>query len=167
MSSQTTIAVGATLPHHVFKIKKDDDNGPAEFDSEALYGASAGTVVIFGLPGAFTPTCSAKHLPGYVEDHAKLTEKGVSHVYCLSVNDAFVMRAWEKATASEGKVVLLPDPDASFTAKLGLTTDIPALGGIRSQRFALVAKNGVVTHVAVEEAGKFEVSSSESIINFV
>ena len=168
MSSETaTIKVGDKLPHHAFKIKVDDESGPQDFDSDAFWGAESGTIVLFGLPGAFTPTCSAKHLPGFVEDIEKLKAKGVTNVFCLSVNDAFVMRAWEKSTQSEGKVKLLPDPDASFSSAIGLTFDVPILGGKRAQRFALVAKNGVVSHVAIDEPGKFEVTSSESILNFV
>ena len=166
-SAQGTIKSGDHLPHHVFKIKSTDDEGPQDVDSQEFWGPDSGTIVLFGLPGAFTPTCSAKHLPGFVEDHEKLTAKGVTKIFCLSVNDAFVMRAWQKANNAESKVILLPDADASFTRKLGLTTEIPVLGGTRSQRFALVAKNGQVSHVAVDEPGKFEVTSSEAIMNFL
>ena len=120
-------------------------------------------VVLFAVPGAFTPTCSAAHLPGYVvlADHIKA--KGVDIIACVSVNDAFVMKAWGEAhNASE--LMMLGDGDAAFTKAIGLDKETGSFGGVRSQRYAMIIDNGVVTELAVEAAGEFEVSKSESIL---
>jgi peroxiredoxin len=123
------------------------------------------TIVIFGLPGAFTPTCSAQHVPGYVKHFEALKAKGVSEVWCLSVNDAFVMGAWGRDQHATGKVRMMADGSAEYTKKLGLELDLVARGmGIRSQRYALIARDGVVAALNVEGAGKFEVSSAEAIL---
>jgi len=120
-------------------------------------------VVLFAVPGAFTPTCSEAHLPGYVVLADKLQEKGVDLIACVAVNDAFVMKAWgEVHNASE--LLMLGDGDASFTASLGLTMDTEGFGGIRSQRYAMVIENGVVTLLNVEEAGEFEASTAETVL---
>ena len=121
--------------------------------------------MLFGVPGAFTPTCSAKHLPGYVQNYDALKAKGVDTVACMAVNDAFVMGAWGKDQGVGDKVMMLADGSADFTKKLGLELDLVARGlGVRSQRFVLVAKNGKVTHVAVEAPGAFEVSKAETVL---
>ena len=119
-------------------------------------------VVLFGLPGAYTPTCSAHHLPGFVEDFDSFKQHGVDQIVCLSVNDPFVMRSWGVEHKADEKVLMLPDGDASFTAKMGLEKDTKSFGGIRCRRFLAHVKDGVINHLAIEEDDKFEVSSSES-----
>jgi peroxiredoxin len=122
-------------------------------------------VLIFGLPGAFTPTCSAQHLPGYVANIDKLKEKGIDEIWCLAVNDAFVMAAWGREQGATGKVRMLADGSADYTRKLGLELDLTAKGmGVRCQRFAMVVDDGVVKHIAVEAPSKFEVSSAEALL---
>jgi len=122
-------------------------------------------IVIFGVPGAYTPTCSAKHVPGFVTNYIKLKEKGVDEIWCVAVNDAFVMGAWGNAQRTAGKVRMLGDGSAEYTKKLGLELDLNARGlGLRMQRFAMIVEDGVVKDIAVEAAGKFEVSSAEAIL---
>jgi peroxiredoxin len=137
--------------------------GPNTFEVADL--AKGKTIVIFGLPGAFTPTCSAQHVPGYVKHHDALKAKGVDEVWCLSVNDAFVMGAWGRDQHAAGKVRMMADGSAEYTKKLGLELDLVARGmGIRSQRFALIARDGKVTALNVEGPGKFEVSNAETVL---
>jgi peroxiredoxin (alkyl hydroperoxide reductase subunit C) len=156
-----TIQVGDSIPSA--KLMQGTAEGPKEISTEELFGGK--TVVLFGVPGAFTPTCSAKHLPGYVQNYDALKAKGVDTVACMAVNDAFVMGAWGKDQGVGDKVMMLADGSADFTKKLGLELDLVARGlGIRSQRFVLVAKNGKVTHVAVEAPGAFEVSKAETVL---
>ncbi|MCL6555887.1 MAG: peroxiredoxin [Burkholderiales bacterium] len=122
-------------------------------------------VVIFGLPGAFTPTCSAKHLPGYVSAAERLKAKGIDEILCVSVNDAFVMGAWGREQGAEGKVRLLADGNADFCQALGLTLDLRERGmGIRCQRFSMLVEDGVVKTLNVEAPGKFEVSDAETML---
>jgi len=122
-------------------------------------------IVVFGLPGAFTPTCSAKHVPGYVQQYDALKRKGVDEVWCLSVNDAFVMGAWGRDQHSSGKVRMMADGSADYTKKLGLELDLTARGmGVRSQRFSMLIEDGVVKSLNVEAPGKFEVSSAETML---
>ncbi|WP_338665535.1 peroxiredoxin [Pararoseomonas sp. SCSIO 73927] len=145
------------------KVMQAGAEGPKEVDTAALLGH--GTVVLFGVPGAFTPTCSARHLPGFVQQAAALKAKGVDTVACVAVNDAFVMAAWAKDQGVTDQVVMLADGAAAFTKALGLEMDLTARGmGVRSQRFALIAKGGKVTHLGVEQAGAFEVSSADAIL---
>ncbi len=154
------IKVGDKIPS--VKIMQGSAEGPKEVSTDELFAGK--TVVLFGVPGAFTPTCSAKHLPGYVQHAADFKGKGAT-VACLSVNDAFVMGAWGKDQGVGDNVVMLADGSATFTKALGLEMDLtPRNMGVRSQRFALVAKNGVVTHVAVEAPGAFEVSKAEALL---
>nr|WP_260680628.1 peroxiredoxin [Thalassotalea sp. PS06] len=120
-------------------------------------------VVLFAVPGAFTPTCSEAHLPGYVVKYDDFKAKGVDTIICVSVNDAFVMSAWGKSQNAEN-ILMLGDGDATFTKSLGLEMDTASFGGIRSQRYAMVVDHGVVTHLNVEAAGKFEVSDAETIL---
>ncbi len=156
-----SIKVGDKIP--AVKIMQGTAEGPKEVSTEELFAGK--TVVLFGVPGAFTPTCSAKHLPGFVQHAGDFKKKGVDVVACLSVNDAFVMGAWGKDQGTGEDVTMLADGSATFTKALGLELDLtPRNMGVRSQRFALVAKNGVVTHVAVEAAGAFEVSKAEAIL---
>ncbi len=122
-------------------------------------------IVIFGLPGAFTPTCSAKHVPGYVAQYDQLKAKGVDEIWCVSVNDAFVMGAWGRDQGSGGKVRMLGDGSAEFTKAVGLELDLSARGmGVRSQRYAMIVDDGVVKALDVEAPGKFEVSSAEAVL---
>ena len=117
------------------------------------------------MPGAFTPTCSAKHLPGFVEYSSDILGKGIDEIICVSVNDPFVMNAWEKDQNSKGKVTLLADGNGDFTEALGLSFDGSGFGlGKRGQRFVMIIDNGTVSHLAIEEAGSFEVSSAESVL---
>lgn len=123
-------------------------------------------VVIFGLPGAFTPTCSAKHVPGYVSLADTLKEQKIDEILCVSVNDAFVMNAWGKDQKADGKVRMLADGSAAFTKAVGLETDLTAKGmGIRSQRYSMLVDNGVVKALNVEAPGKFEVSDAQSMLD--
>jgi glutaredoxin/glutathione-dependent peroxiredoxin len=122
-------------------------------------------IVLFGLPGAFTPTCSAKHVPGYVSQFDQLRAKGVDEIWCLSVNDAFVMGAWGREQKAGGKVRMMADGSAEYTKKLGLDQDLTARGmGVRAQRFSMLIDDGVVKQINVEAPGKFEVSSCEAML---
>lgn len=137
--------------------------GPREVDTAELLGT--GKIVLFAVPGAFTPTCSAKHVPGFVKLSPELKEKGVDKIVCLSVNDAFVLGAWAKEQKAGDSVLFLADGSAAFTKALGLELDLTARGmGIRSQRFAAIIDDGVVKKLAVEEPGGFEVSRAEAIL---
>lgn len=156
-----TIQVGDTIPS--VKLKHLTDNGMQEVDTADLFKGKK--VVLFSVPGAFTPTCSAKHLPGFVEQADALKAKGVEEIVCTAVNDPFVMRAWGEKHGVAGKVFMLPDGNAALAGALGLTFDGSGFGlGTRGQRFAIVAEDGKVTHVAVEKPGQFEVSSAEAVI---
>ena len=122
-------------------------------------------IAIFGLPGAFTPTCSAKHVPSYVQGFDKLRAKGVDEIWCISVNDAFVMGAWGRDQKAGGKVHMMADGSAIFTKALGLDMDLTARGmGVRSQRYSMLVDNGVVKAVNVEQPGKFEVSDADTML---
>ena len=157
-----TIAAGAAIPKAQLTIM--GENGPTPVSSTELLGT--GTVVLFAVPGAFTPTCSAQHLPGFVEHHDALLAKGVDRVVCMAVNDVFVMDAWAKASGVDGKLVMAADGNGDFTAALGLELDASAFGmGRRSQRFALIARNGQVEKVFVEGPGEFRVSSAEYVLD--
>lgn len=122
-------------------------------------------LVLFGLPGAFTPTCSAKHVPSYIADYEKLKARGVDTIACLSVNDAFVMGAWGRAQHTDGKIRMLADGSAAYTKALGLELDLTARGmGIRCQRFSMLVDDGVVKTLNIEAAGKFEVSGADTML---
>ena len=156
-----TIHVGDSVP--AVTVTQATAEGPKEVAIAELFAGK--TVVLFGVPGAFTPTCSAKHLPSFVQHAAALKAKGVDLIACMAVNDAFVMGAWGKDQGVDGKVTMLADGSAAFTEAMGLGFDLTARGlGVRCQRFALVAKDGVVTHVAVEEGGAFEVAKAETVL---
>ena len=137
--------------------------GPNTFDIEK---ATAGKkIAIFALPGAFTPTCSAKHVPGYVEKAAELKAAGVDEIWCLSVNDAFVMGAWGRDQKTAGKVRMMADGSAAFTQATGLTLDLTARGmGLRSNRYSMLVVDGVVKSLNVEAPGKFEVSDATTML---
>jgi glutaredoxin/glutathione-dependent peroxiredoxin len=125
-------------------------------------------MVIFGLPGAFTPTCSGKHVPGYVAHYTDFKAKGVDELWCVSVNDAFVMGAWGKDQKADGKVRMMADGSATWTKALGLDQDMSARGmGIRSQRYAMLVENGVVKTLNVEAPARFEVSDADTLLKAV
>ena len=132
--------------------------GPNTFEIEK---ATAGkTIAVFGLPGAFTPTCSAKHVPGYIEQAEALKAAGVDEIWCISVNDAFVMGAWGREQHTGGKVRMMADGSADFTKATGLTFDLTSRGmGVRSQRYSMLVKDGVVKSLNIEAPGKFEVAT--------
>jgi glutaredoxin/glutathione-dependent peroxiredoxin len=155
------IKVGDKIPAAKLQIKTKD--GVQTKTTDEIFGGKK--VVLFALPGAFTPTCSAKHLPGFVNNHQALKSKGIDSVACLSVNDAFVMDAWGKDQGVEDKVMMLADGNGEFTKAVGLTMDGTGYGmGLRSQRYAMVLDNGVIKTLNVEAPGAFEVSSAESIL---
>ena len=155
------IQVGDKVPSTT--LQHMTDSGPADISTDEVFGGKK--VVLFALPGAFTPTCSAKHLPGFVQQAEAIRAKGVDTIACLSVNDAFVMGAWGKDQGVEDKVLMLADGSADLTKALGLELDLNSRGfGLRSQRYAMIVDDGVVTAVNVEQGGAFEVSSAEAIL---
>ncbi len=130
-----------------------------------LEAAKGKKIVIFGLPGAYTPTCSAKHVPGFVAQYDKLKAKGVDEVWCLAVNDAFVMAAWGRDQNVDGKIRMMADGSAEFTKKLGLELDLTARGmGVRMNRMSMLVEDGVVKQLNVEGPGKYEVSDAETML---
>jgi peroxiredoxin len=157
-----TIKVGDTLP--TMKLMVASADGPKEVSTDEIFKGRK--VVLFAVPGAFTPTCSARHLPGFAQNAAAIREKGVDDIVCMSVNDAFVLGAWARDQGVTDSITMMADGSAAFTRALGLELDLVARGlGTRSQRFALVADNGKVTHLAVEAPGGFEVSKAEAILS--
>ena len=156
-----TIQVGDNIPS--MKLMQGTADGPKEISTDELFKGKK--VVLFAVPGAFTPTCSSKHLPSFVQNAAAFTAKGVDSIVCMAVNDAFVMGAWGKEQGIGDKIIMLADGSAAFTKALGLELDLVPRGmGVRSQRFALVAVDGKVTHLAVEPPGGFDVSKAESLL---
>ena len=137
--------------------------GPNTFNVSDLVKGK--TIAIFGLPGAYTPTCSAQHVPGYVKHAKELKAKGVDEIWCISVNDAFVMGAWGRELKATGVVRMMADGNADFSKAIGLSADFSAYGmGTRSQRYSMLVKNGVVSQLHVEAPGKFEVSNAETML---
>ena len=163
-----TIKVGDRLPDGALSefIEVEGNGctvGPNEFKIDALTKGKKS--VIFGLPGAFTPTCSAKHVPSYVANFDKLKAKGVADVVCMSVNDAFVMGAWARDQHAAGKVRMMGDGSAAYTKALGLEFDLTAKGlGVRCQRFSMLIDNGVVKTLNLEAPGKYEVSDADPML---
>ena len=156
-----TIKTGDTLPSATFMNFTAD--GPAPITGDAIFKGK--TVALFAVPGAFTPTCSAKHLPGFKEHAADLKAKGVDTIACVSVNDVFVMKAWAKDQGVESEMIMLADGNGDFTKAVGLEMDGSKFGlGSRSQRYSLIAKDGVVTQLNVEQGGEFKVSSAEYLL---
>ncbi len=162
------IKVGDKLPAHVLMEFVDVETegctlGPNPVD---VAKATAGkTVALFALPGAYTPTCSAKHVPGYVEQFGALQAAGVDEIWCVSVNDAFVMGAWGRELKVAGKVRMLADGSADFTKATGLTLDLTSRGmGLRSNRYSMLVKDGKVTTLNIEGPGKFEVSDAATML---
>ena len=157
-----TIKVGDKIPSATLMQMKD--GGPKPITTSELFDGKK--VVLFALPGAFTPTCSAKHLPGFIQNADAIHKKGVDTIACLSVNDAFVMGAWGDSQGAGSKVVMLADGNGDFTRQLGLEMDATKFGmGQRSKRYAMIVDNGIVTALNVEEPGAFAVSSAEHVIN--
>jgi len=155
------IQVGDKIPEVTLKAKTAE--GMEDVTTSSLFGGKK--VVIFALPGAFTPTCSAKHLPGFVDKADEIKAKGVDTIACVSVNDAFVMGAWGEAQGVGDKVLMLADGNGEFSRAVGLDFDGSNFGmGVRSQRYAAIVEDGVVTHLAVEQPMQFEVSSAEAVL---
>src|SRR5471032_1053649 len=157
-----TIKVGDKIPSAT--LMEMTDGKPAPVSTDAFFVGKK--VAVFALPGAFTPTCSAKHVPGFVQNYDTFRSKGVDAIACISVNDAFVMGAWGKDQNAGDKVLMLADGNGDFTRAMGLEFDASKFGmGKRSQRYSAVVKNGVVKSLNVEEPGAFDVSSAEHMLS--
>ena len=157
-----TISKGERVPSTTFV--KMTENGPEQVASDDFFAGR--TVALFSVPGAFTPTCSARHLPGFVEKAEELKGKGVDEIACTAVNDAFVMGAWGKSANADGKVTMLADGNADFAQAVGLTMDGSKCGmGTRGQRFSMIVKDGVVAELNVEAPGDYKVSSAEYMLD--
>lgn len=155
------IQVGDKLPSVTFV--KATESGPEQVQSDAFFAGRK--VALFSVPGAFTPTCSARHLPGFVEKIDELKAKGVDEVACTAVNDAFVMAAWAKSAGADGKVTMLADGNGDFVKAVDLTMDGAKFGmGLRGQRFSMIVEDGVVRELNVEAPGEFRVSSAEHML---
>lgn len=155
------IKIGDAIP--LMKLTAAAAEGPKELSTDEVFAGKK--VVLFAVPGAFTPTCSMRHLPGYLQNMDTLRARGVDSVACVAVNDAFVMAAWAKEQGVDGRITMLADGSGAFTKAMGLELDLTARGlGVRSQRYAMVAENGQVTHLAIEPPGGFEVSTAESVL---
>ena len=165
------IKIGDTLPAGILTEFIETETagctiGPNVFKVEDLIKGKK--IAIFGLPGAFTPTCSAKHVPGYVANYDKLKAKGVDEIWCIAVNDAFVMDAWGRDQKAIGKVRMMADGSADYTKKLGVELDLTARGmGLRMNRFSMLVDNGVVKQLNIEGPGKFEVSDADTMLKQV
>jgi len=163
-----TIKVGEKLPqatlHEYIEVEGNGCSiGPNAFKVSDLVRGKK--IVVFGLPGAYTPTCSAQHVPGYLKHFDALKAKGVDEIWCVSVNDAFVMGAWGRDQKCGGKIRMMADGSAEFTKATGLELDLTARGlGLRSQRYAMLVDDGVVKSLDIEAPGKFEVSSAEAML---
>jgi peroxiredoxin len=156
-----TIKVGDRMPAGTFKTMTQE--GPQSITTEQLFAGKK--VVLFSVPGAFTPTCDARHLPGYVEKAGELRAKGVDTVACMAVNDVFVMNAWGKHSSVDDKVLMLADGNGEYAKALGLELNATGFGmGMRGQRFAVVVDDGVVKDLLVEGPGEFKVSSAEHVL---
>ena len=155
------IKVGDSIPS--MKLMRATADGPKEITTDDIFKGKK--VVMFAVPGAFTPTCSARHLPGFVQQAEALRAKGVDSIVCMAVNDAFVMGVWGREQGVGDDIIMLADGSAALTRAMGLELDLVARGmGMRAQRFALVAEDGRVTHLGVEAPGGFEVSRAEAIL---
>ena len=162
------IKVGDTLPATTLMEFSEVEGNGCSLGPNAVdvARATAGkTIALFALPGAFTPTCSAKHVPGYIDNFSAFQAAGVDEIWCVSVNDAFVMGAWARDQKAVGKVRMLADGSAAFAKATGLTLDLTARGmGLRSNRYSMLVKDGKVASLNVEEAGKFEVSDAATLL---
>jgi len=163
-----TIKIGDRLPEGQLQEYIEVETagcsvGPNTFNVADLVKGKK--IVIFGLPGAYTPTCSAKHVPGYLQHYDALKKRGVDEIWCLAVNDAFVMGAWGRDQKTGGKIRMMADGSAAYTKKLGLELDLTARGmGVRCQRFSMLIEDGVVKSLNIEAPGKFEVSDAETML---
>ena len=156
-----TIKVGDKVPAATFRYLTSE--GPKEITTDELFGGKK--VALFAVPGAFTPTCSQRHLPSYIDKAAALKAKGVDTIACVAVNDAFVMGAWGKSQNAEGKVTMLADGNGDFARAIELELDATRVGlGKRSQRYSMLVDNGVVKTLHIEAPGKFEVSDADTIL---
>ncbi|MDT8439166.1 MAG: peroxiredoxin [Wenzhouxiangellaceae bacterium] len=159
-----SISAGDPIPQAQLTVMSAE--GPKPVDAAELM--AQGTTVLFAVPGAFTPTCSAKHLPGFVEHADAILAKGVERIVCMAVNDVFVMDAWGKSAGTDDKIVMAADGNGDFTRALGLELDGRAFGmGQRSQRFALIVRDGKAEQVLVEGPGEFRVSSAEHVLSLL
>ncbi len=162
------IKVGDTLPNATLQEYSEVEGNGCSIGPnpvEVAKAAAGKTIALFALPGAFTPTCSAKHVPGYVEKYDELKKAGVDEIWCVSVNDAFVMGAWARDQKTGTKVRMLGDGSADFTKATGLTLDLTARGmGLRSNRYSMLVKNGKVATLNIEAPGKFEVSDAQTLL---
>jgi len=163
-----TIKIGDKLPDaSLYEFFHEETEGcalgPNKFEVQKELAGK--TVAILALPGAYTPTCSAKHVPGFIDHYAALKQKGVDEIWCVSVNDAFVMGMWGKSLGADGKVRMMADGSAEFTRKIGMEFDLTARGmGVRSQRYSMLVRNGVVEQFNLDQPGAFEVSSAEKLL---
>src|SRR5579862_3944031 len=156
-----TIKAGDKMPSGT--LKRMTKEGPKDISTDELFKGKR--VVLFSVPGAFTPTCDAKHLPGFVELADQLRAKGVDTIACMAVNDVFVMNAWGKAQSVGDKIMMLADGNGDYARALGLELDAKGYGmGMRGQRFAIIAKDGVATQVDIEQPGQFKVSAAEHVL---
>jgi len=158
-----TIQIGERIPDATLSTPTED--GPRPISTADIFNGK--TVALFAVPGAFTPTCSARHLPGFVDNRAELAAKGVDRIACISVNDAFVMGAWAKANELNGQddVLMLADGNGDLTRELGLVLNATGFGmGERSQRYSMLVKDGVVTQLNIEQGGEFKVSTAEHLL---
>ncbi len=156
-----TLAIGDKIPSVDLNIMTGD--GPGGISTDDLFAGK--TVAVFGLPGAFTRTCSAKHLPGFVDNADALKEKGIDDIVCISVNDPFVMDAWAKAQDVGDKVLMIADGSAKFARAAGLDADMSAKGyGVRCRRFSMVVEDGTVKSLQIDDPGSFEVTSAEVML---
>ena len=163
-----TITEGDRLPDGTLTEFFDSATGACSVGPNALQVADlvrGKKIAVFAVPGAFTPTCSGRHLPGYVEHASTFRQKGVDEIWCVAVNDAFVMGAWGRDQQTEGKVRMLADGAAQWTEALGLTLDLNAYGmGTRSQRYSMLVEDGVVKKLNIDAAGKFDVSDAATLL---
>ena len=156
-----SINVGDKVPN--INLTTMTDEGPAPIGYDDLFAGKR--VALFSVPGAYTPTCSQQHLPGFIQKASDLTAKGIDTIACMAVNDVFVMDAWGKSQGTDGKVLMLADGNGEFTKAIGLELDASGFGmGLRSQRFSLIANDGVVEILNVESGGEFRVSSAEYML---
>jgi peroxiredoxin len=159
-----TIKVGDRMPAGTFKVMSKE--GPRDLSADELFRGKR--VVLFSVPGAFTPTCDAKHLPGFVQLADQIRARGVGTIACMAVNDVFVMNAWGKASGVGDKVLMLADGNGDYARALGLDLDASKFGmGTRGQRFAIVVDDGVATHVEIESPGQFKVSAAEHVLGLL
>ena len=156
-----SIKIGDKFPEGVFRVKGSD--GIKEITTDEYFTNKK--IVLFGLPGAFTSTCSAKHLPGFMNNYSSFIDKGISNVACMAVNDPHVMQAWGQVSGANNMIDMLSDSDCSVSVSLGLDMDFGKVLGHRSKRFAMIVDDNIIMQLFVEEVGAFEVSSAENVLS--